>query len=380
VAVAAYAGPHGRPDMGAAALRYAERGWAVLPVAGMVDGRCGCARPCDRPAKHPLTHHGLLDATTDAATIRGWWARHPGANIGVATGASGLVVIDVDMPDGGRSLERLDALGLHRAPTLVGLTGGGGRHLVYAAGGGGVPGLHNTARGLPGVGEALPDIDLRAQGGYIVAPPSMHASGARYRWEDPARAVAPAPGWLQAVTVPVAHPGPRPALGPLPTTGGTRYGLVALEGELTTLGAAGGGTRNHQLNRSAFALGRLCAGGQLDAGLAVGELTRVATGIGLGAQETAATVASGMDAGQRYPPVPSPSAPPQPTRRRQLLERDSGASSGAALGRASPAAAPAPAAPVHLTAAPARPGAEGRHEPRTHTLGAEAEQPPVIQP
>jgi len=206
--------------MGAAALRYAERGWAVLPVAGMVDGRCGCARPCDRPAKHPLSRHGLLDATTDAATIRGWWARHPGANIGVATGASGLVVIDVDMPDGERSLGRLDALGLHRAPTLVGLTGGGGRHLVYAAAaGGGAGGLHNTARGLPGVGEALPDIDLRAQGGYIVAPPSMHASGARYRWEDPARAVAAAPGWLQPITVAVAHAGPRPALGPLPTTG-----------------------------------------------------------------------------------------------------------------------------------------------------------------
>ena len=355
--------------MGAAALRYAERGWAVLPVAGMVDGRCGCARPCDRPAKHPLTHHGLLDATTDAATIRGWWARHPGANIGVATGASGLVVIDVDTPDGEGSLARLDALGLRPEPTLTALTGGGGRHLVYAAG---TTELHNTAGGLPGVGEALPDIDLRAQGGYIVAPPSMHASGARYRWEDPARAVAAAPRWLQPVTVAVAHPGPRPALGPLPTTGGTRYGLVALEGELTTLGAAGGGTRNHQLNRSAFARGRLCAGGQLDAGLAVGELTRVATGIGLGPSETAATVASGMAAGKRYPRVPSPSAPPPPTRRRQLLERDSGAS-GVALGRASPAAAPAPAAP-------ARPGPEGRHEHRTQALRAEAERPPVIQP
>ena len=229
------------------------------------------------------------------------------------------------------------------------------------------------------MGEALPDIDLRSQGGYIVAPPSVHASGARYRWEDPARAVATAPGWLQPVTVAVAQPRPRGPLAPLPTSGGTRYGLVALEGELITLGAAGGGTRNHQLNRSAFALGRLCAGGQLDGGLAVGELTRVATGIGLGPRETAATVASGMDAGQRYPRVPSPSAPPPPTRRRQLLERDSGASR-VALGGASPAAAPAPATPVHLTAAPARPGAEGRHEHRSQALRAEVERPPVIQP
>jgi len=138
-----------------------------------------------------------------------------------------------------------------------------------------------------------------------------------------------------------------------------------------------GRPRNHQLNHSAFALGRLCASGQLDAGLAVGELTRVATGIGLGPRETAATVASGMDAGQHYPRVPSPSAPPPPTQRRQLLERDSGAP-GVALGRASPAATPA--APVLLTAAPARPGAEGRHEHRTQALRAEAEQPPVIQP
>jgi len=93
-------------------------------------------------------------------------------------------VIDVDTPDGGRSLERLDALGLQRAPTLVGLTGSGGRHLVDATG---TTELHNTAGGLPGVGEPLPDIDLRAHGGYNVVAPRVHVSGTRCRWEGPAR-------------------------------------------------------------------------------------------------------------------------------------------------------------------------------------------------
>ena len=370
--------PHHRarpdgPDMAAAALGYAERGWAVFPVATMMGDRCGYARACDRPAKHPLTRHGLHDATTDAPTVRGWWARHPGADIGVATGASGMVVIDVDAPDGEGSLARLDALGLRPEPTLTALTGGGGRHLVYAAG---TTELHNTAGGLPGVGEALPGIDLRAQGGYIIAPPSVHASGARCRWEGPARALVPVPRWLHQVEVPVARPQPRAALGPLPTTGGTRYGLAALQDELATLGGAVPTTRNHQLNRSAFALGRLCAGAQLDAELAMGELTRVASSSGLGPGETAATIASGMTAGGRYPRVLSPSAPPRSaTPCPKLGERNDLSAVGP--GQASATPAPAPPTPSDQALAPS--GAHQRHGLHAQLL-ARPEQPPVVQP
>src|SRR5579884_1684144 len=96
-----------------AALAYAGWGWAVFPLHAVVDGRCSCRRAaCAHPAKHPVTRHGLLEATRDPARIRLWWARWPWANIGVATGAaSGLVVVDVDPRSGGAdSLARLEAL------------------------------------------------------------------------------------------------------------------------------------------------------------------------------------------------------------------------------------------------------------------------------
>ena len=69
----------------AAALRYARRGWYVLPVHSVREGRCTCGDPnCSRPGKHPRTLHGVKDATTDPEVIRGWFKQWPGANIGVA--------------------------------------------------------------------------------------------------------------------------------------------------------------------------------------------------------------------------------------------------------------------------------------------------------
>src|SRR5438445_1681028 len=85
--------------------------------------------------------------------------------------------------------------------TLTAATGGGGWHLFFTHPGGGVE-LRNTAGRLPGISESLPGVDLRADGGYVVAAPSRHRSGAAYRWVDPAVSPAPAPRCL--------HPSPRP--------------------------------------------------------------------------------------------------------------------------------------------------------------------------
>ena len=180
-----------------AALSYAARGWPVLPLHGVREGACTCGRPdCSSPGKHPRSAHGVNDATADKQQIEAWWGDWPDANVGVATGAvSGLVVLDVDPRNGGD--DSLDARIAEHGPlpdTVESLTGGGGRHLLFKHPGG-------TIRTRPdALGRGL---DLKADGGYIVAPPSLHASGKRYEWElssDPADLeVADAPDWLLAL-------------------------------------------------------------------------------------------------------------------------------------------------------------------------------------
>jgi hypothetical protein len=155
-----------------AALEYARAGWAVFPVHSPRSGGCSCHQPCTKIGKHPRTKRGLNDATTDPAVIRRWWERWPDANVAIRTGAvSKLAVLDVDPRHGGvDSLRALDPL----PETAVSETGGGGYHIAFAHPGGHVK---TTANALG------PGLDIRADGGYIVAPPSLHASGKRYAWK-----------------------------------------------------------------------------------------------------------------------------------------------------------------------------------------------------
>jgi hypothetical protein len=129
---------------------------------------------CDSPAKHPRTDHGLKDASTDSATIHKWWSRWPDANVAIVTGkASGVIALDIDPRHQG-----IDSLATweqqHGAfpPTLESETGGGGLHKLFLHPGFPVKNRINLARG----------VDVRGDGGYIVAPPSIHSSGRRYRW------------------------------------------------------------------------------------------------------------------------------------------------------------------------------------------------------
>jgi hypothetical protein len=236
------------------------------------------------------------EASTDADTLAAWWRRWPWANIGIATGArSGLIVVDVDRPAGEASLRLLEAELGPLAVTLRAVTGGGGLHLLYSHPGG----LRNRVGGLPGYAEALPNVDLRADGGAIVAPPSSHVSGARYRWVDPSVAVALAPSWLQEPPRPTVVIPPA-AIGPGHDTG---YGLAALKRELTQLLGAEGGDRNHRLNRAAFSLGMLVAGGELSEARVQAELAAAGEAIELDAHEIERTIASGLREGLRRPRV-----------------------------------------------------------------------------
>lgn len=189
-----------------AALAYARMGWKVFPLHTIVDGRCSCGKvACKSPGKHPRTARGFKEASTDPDQIKRWWGRWKDANIGVATG-DGLVVVDVDGPEGAAELKAVVAANQPLPATLVAQTGSG-VHLVFAARPG-APELRSAARD---------HVHVRAAGGYIVASPSRHASGRTYQWVKK-HPIAEIPEWLRQWLsgYEVARKPAETALGPLP--------------------------------------------------------------------------------------------------------------------------------------------------------------------
>jgi Bifunctional DNA primase/polymerase, N-terminal/Primase C terminal 2 (PriCT-2)/Family of unknown function (DUF5906) len=178
-----------------AALEYAQRGWKVFPLFYVLkDGGCSCrprpGKPCKRIGKHPMTKNGVQDATLDEAKIRQWWTESPYANIGRATGHGGLIVLDVDDASGKEGSQSLDALtDVHGAlpETLVVKTGSGGRHYYFSS----IEEIKNSASK---VGK---HIDIRGHGGYVILPPSNHASGGKYEWVNEGTEIAGMPAWLE---------------------------------------------------------------------------------------------------------------------------------------------------------------------------------------
>lgn len=151
-----------------AALKYAEMGLAVFPLI--------------ERDKKPLTgSNGFKDATTDVDKIEEWWTIHPDSNIGIATGevSGGLVAIDMDIDkekgkDGYHNfLDWCNDNCLILPDSWLSITGRGGYHLFYKA-----------TFPVPSRIGWLEDVDIRANGGYIVAPPSIHPNGTRYMWEQ----------------------------------------------------------------------------------------------------------------------------------------------------------------------------------------------------
>lgn len=171
------------------ALHYANLGWHVFPTHTIVDGMCSCKKKnCRTPGKHPMTRQGLKDATTDKIKIKKWWTNKPNANIAIRTGAiSGISVIDIDLKTNGFiSLEKLTNKPENPKNTLRSITGGKGNHLIYKHSGTPI----KTRTGF------LPGIDIRGEGGYIIAPPSLHISGSYYEWDDLDLNPIEMPHWL----------------------------------------------------------------------------------------------------------------------------------------------------------------------------------------
>lgn len=171
-------------DPVAASLAYVDGGVAVLPLHSWRDGMCTCKSPtCHSPAKHPLTRHGKDDATLDKGVLSEWWARWPGMNLG-GVPPKGVVVLDVDPRNNGDvTLREMEAQFGALPSTLSAETGSGGWHYWFT--------YNGPAKGK--VGEGL---DIKKTGGYLVLPPSVHASGGTYRWTN-TRPAVPAPRWLR---------------------------------------------------------------------------------------------------------------------------------------------------------------------------------------
>jgi hypothetical protein len=162
-----------------AALEYLQRHWSVIPVLPFEK----------RPAIRWMAFQNRYASEDE---VRGWFEQWPTANVGIVTGAiSGLVVLDIDPKHGGNA--SLAELVVQHGPfphSIEALTGGGGRHIYFSHPGG-------LVRNKAGI---MAGMDLRGDGGFIVAPPSVHESGNLYSWTEghSPRTVTPAPmpAWL----------------------------------------------------------------------------------------------------------------------------------------------------------------------------------------
>jgi Bifunctional DNA primase/polymerase, N-terminal/Primase C terminal 1 (PriCT-1) len=185
--------PFNSSELLSAALKYAERGWAVIPLHTPTNGTCSCKEPtCSSPGKHPRTRKGLKDASTDQRQIQRWWTIWPDANIGIVTGlSSSLLVVDLDdkqWKKGSKNFADLaDVNG--GVPDTMRIKTGTGYHLYFAHPG---ESIKNSA-GLVSEG-----VDIRAEQGYVVAPPSLHANGTKYEVEVKGP-LAEVPEWLLSV-------------------------------------------------------------------------------------------------------------------------------------------------------------------------------------
>ena len=265
-------------EMLEAALSYVSKGIPVFP--------------CNRD-KSPKTSHGFKNATTDPDQIRSWWSKHPDASIGMPTGnVSNYWVFDLDLHKPGAK-EVFESLLQENGPlpeTRISKTGGGGHQYFFKCNGKEIP------SSIGKVGYAM---DVRAEGGYVILPPSSHDSGNRYVWEKAVPATE-APEWLvELVTRKRAKKSEPHQFNP--EGEGTRFGHRVLEQEINAVSQSPEGVRNDRLNKAAFNLGQLIAGGEIEQTLVEQGLLKAALESGLDEQESKRTIQSGIESGMEHP-------------------------------------------------------------------------------
>lgn len=239
---------------------------------------------------------GCLDATLRSSQIETWWDEYPEANIGIATGAASgnLLVIDLDGPEGLTSWSALERE--HgETPTLMAVTGTG-LHVYFRS-----KHCKNSAKKI------AKGIDTRGDGGYVMAPGSIHPNGMEYVWMNDVE-IADAPAWLDALMKPA--PAPPSAIVPFHPELGSAYADASWEAIIERIETAPKGTRNDQLNASAFSAGRLVTSGLMRREDAEDGLMVAAQACGLGETESRKTIKSGLDSGSGKPVVLSERSTP----------------------------------------------------------------------
>jgi putative DNA primase/helicase len=318
------------PDTLTAALLFAGNGWPVFPASPQ-HKRPLLAAEVDSAGNKIRGTGGVSAASRDADQICAWWAKWPRAMVGVATGFDRLFVLDFDPRVDEATGEVFELAGLKAAleaqmgcalpDSLTSITQSGGVHVwLRWPDDGGAP-VRNRGN-LPA------HVDVRGLGGYVIAPPSVMASGASYRWrrrggvaDDPVTtAIAEAPAELVAILRSMGNPidrdkPPPPLRGTPPSpaaTGGIddradtarrKYALAAIDGIAQRIRSAGSGARNAELNSGAFAAAALVAAGALDSVLAR-SMVEAAARANPGrddAGQLAATIDSGWSAGLAQP-------------------------------------------------------------------------------
>ena len=273
------------PDFASAAFMYALRGWHVYRL--VEGGRV--------PFKDS---HGFHDATREADVVRAWWQDTPTANIGVRTGkTSGIWVLDVDPRHGGAvALAALESEHGALPATITATTPRGGKHMYWRWPTNGPEIRNSVAR----VGDGL---DVIGEGGGVPVPPSVRAWAGRYTWVAPGAGVAVAPAWLVELTRPPARASKRDQCPPSTViqVALDHYCAAAIKDELRCLSGAPQGQRNHQLNRSAFAIAQFVGAGAIPEDGARGLLEDAAREIGLPVFEIRRTIDSAFLAGKATP-------------------------------------------------------------------------------
>ena len=275
-----------------AAVDYASRRWQAFPIKPR--------------SKEPATWRGFYDATSNPAKLHRWFAQRFPYNIGIRTGLpSGVFILDIDGELGAASLRQIEAKHGPLPATLISANGKG-RHFWFRA-----------ECEIPcSTGKIAPGLDVRADGGYVVVPPSIHPNGAIYRWANDLPP-APAPLWL----IQLAQRKPSPPIPPPPSppawtwtprprssivsASSAAYGIAALDREIERLASASSGTRNAELNRTSFRLHQLVAGQELYGDEVARRLIHATQINGLlaedGPRQVQATINSGANAGLRFP-------------------------------------------------------------------------------
>jgi len=220
---------------------YANKGWPIFPVAWLINGHCSCGRSdCTSPGKHPLVENGFYSATTDLDQIKQWHDRWPESNWGLRTGdknagGSGLIVLDIDHKTGGfHTWDLLREENPGPIETVTVATGNQGQHLYF---------LYPEGTDIrSGVGVLGPGVDIRANLGYVLIPPSSTTNPYKFELNPSETEVSVMPAWIRSKlnghvrSLPIQTMPAAARLGKVISQGERHQSLTSIAGSLKNTG------------------------------------------------------------------------------------------------------------------------------------------------